>query len=297
MAAPATSSAQVALPDSVLPVDDTRPTMTDPHKAYISRRSLRANELTQPINFEVALQLPNFAELKRWVNAGEHISKAEMDSRYHPSPANYERVVAWLTQQGFTITRQDPSRIAVFASGGVDRLQSRLAMKFARVTADGNDFTSAISSPAVPADLAPLMVGINGLQPQLRMRRHAIRINSTSGPGAPYEPSQLAQAYDASSLYAAGITGAGQTIAIVIDTFPLTSDLNSFWSSYGVNRGSSTVTFIQAVAGTLPSPSGEESWIPSGAVPSLPERTCVSMPPRISLLRISTKPMRRSMPT
>jgi kumamolisin len=259
MAAPATSSAQVALPDSILPVNDTSPTAADPHKAYISRRTLRANELTQPINFEVALQLPNLAELERRVNAGEHISKAEMDARYQPSPANYERVVAWLTQQGFTVTRQDSSRIAVFASGRVDQLQNRLAVKFARVTADGSDYTSAISSPTVPADLAPLMVGINGLQPHLRMHRHAIRVNSTSGPGAPYEPSQLAQAYDASSLYAAGITGAGQTIAIVIDTFPLTSDLNSFWSSYGVNRGSSTVTFIQAVAGTLPSPSGEET--------------------------------------
>jgi kumamolisin len=262
----AASAVQISLPGSVQAVDETPPTPMEPHKAYISRRILGASEKAQTLNFEVALQMQNFTELQKRVANGERISPQEMAAKYYPTAADYQKIVNWLAQQGFTIRRQDPSRMAVFAGARIDRLQASLSVNFARVQADGTEYTSAISDPMVPLDLAPLMVGINGLQPHLRMHRHSIvrrsivRKSSQTGPGAPFEPSQLAQAYDASSLYASNITGTGQSIAIVIDTFPSPSDLTAFWSDFGVNRASgSTVTFIQVVAGTLPAPSGEET--------------------------------------
>jgi kumamolisin len=250
---------RVPLVDSGVPVDEIPPTVENPHKAYISRKILTARERTEIVNFEVVLQMPNFAELQQRVAKGERISAQEMAAKYYPAAADYQKVLDWLIQEGFTIRRQDPSRMAVFASATVDQLESRLSMTFGRVAMDGIESTSAISAPMVPPDLASIMVGINGLQPTFRLHRHSLRRASTSGPGAPYEPGQLAQAYNASSLYTDNITGAGQTIAIVIDTFPLTSDLTTFWSDFGIDRGSGTVTFIQAVSGTLPAPSGEET--------------------------------------
>jgi kumamolisin len=257
---PAASPTPTALSGSVQPVD-AAPSPTEPHRAFVSRSTLRSTEQSQTLNFEVVLQMKNFAELQQRVAQGARIAPAEMAARYQPSAADYQKVVDWLVQQGFTIRRQDPSHVAVFASGQVNRLAGRFSMKFARVTQDGTEYTSAITAPAVPADIGALLVGINGLQPHLRPHRHMI--NSTSGAGAPFEPSQLAQAYNATPLYNYDITGQGQTIAIVIDTFPNTSDLSAFWTDFGVNRGSATVSFIDVVqppAGdSLPAPSGEET--------------------------------------
>ena len=255
----AASRPPVPLTGSVQSVDSTPPTPDEPHKPFISRRGLHANELTQNIDFEVVLNMQNFSELQQRIARGERISHDEMEARYYPTAENYQLVVAWLEQQGFTIRKQDPSRMAVFATGRVDLAQKAFSMTFGRVTQDGTEYTAATSAPVVPAELAAVVMGINGLQPFSRAHRHLVRKLSTTGAGAPFEPSQLAQAYAASSLYTYNISGLNQTIAIVIDTFPLQSDLNTFWSNYGVNRGTSTVSFIQVVSGTLAAPSGEES--------------------------------------
>lgn len=252
----ATTGATVALPHSVVAVD-AAPNPARPHRAYVSRRTLRSDELAGTLDFEVVLQMHNLGDLQARVARGEHISNAEMAAKYQPTAADYQTVVNWLTQEGFTIEQQDPSHLAVFASGTISQLKNKLSLTFARVMQDGTEYTSAISAPVVPATIGGLLVGINGLQPHLQMHHHVI--NSTTGAGAPFEPSQLAQAYDASPLYGYNITGSGQTIAIAIDTFPLMSDLTTFWSDFNVNRGSSTVTFIQVVSGKLASPSGEET--------------------------------------
>jgi kumamolisin len=253
----AAAAGSVPLSHSIQAVDGVPPSPAEPHKAYISRGTLRPDELAQTLNFEVVLQMRNFSELQGRVAKGERISVAEMASKYQPAAADYQTIVNWLTQQGFTIRKQDPNHLAVFASGKVSELKTKLSMTFARVTQDGTEYTSAISAPVVPTTIGNVLVGINGLQPHLRMHHHIV--NSVSGAGAPFEPSQLAQAYDATTLYNDNITGSGQTIAIVIDALPAMSDLTEFWTDFGVNRGSSTVTFIQVVAGTLPAPSAEET--------------------------------------
>ena len=235
----------------------------DPHRPFVSRNALQQGEVAAEMEFEVTLKMRNFAELQRRVGSGERISPAEMAEKYFPLGADYQAVVDWLTGQGFTITRRDDNHLAVFARATVGKIQQVMQVNFARVTRDGVEYTSAITPPNLPATLSPLLVGVNGLQPHLRARKHAIpaamKANSLTGTNPPYLPSQVAQAYQASALYSAGVTGTGQSIAIVIDTFPLTSDLQNFWSTYHVNQSINNIQFIQVITGTLPAPSGEES--------------------------------------
>jgi len=148
--------------------------------------------------------------------------------------------------------------MAIFASGTVNQIKEAMQVNFAKVTFAGTEYTSAVTAPSLPATISPLLVGINGLQPHLRARKHVVRPDATSGT-ASYTPAQIAQAYQASGLYSANITGAGQTIAIIIDTFPATSDLISFWQTNGVSQSINNIEFIQPVAGTLAAPSGEET--------------------------------------
>ncbi len=250
------SAAPVQLDKSICPIDTAAPPagQASPHGAYFTRRSLRADETTEPLEFEVALRMPNFAELQARVARGQRISPQEMAAKYEPSAADYAQVTAWLTAQGFTITRPSATRTAVFARGTIGQIQSAMQLTFARVSNGSAEFTSAISAPSVPAAIAPLLVGVNGLQPNVRPHRHLIqRTNSLTGSNPPYLPSQIAQAYNATPLYASNLTGAGQSIAIVIDTFPNTSDLTSFWSTYNVNQSLANISLIN-VSGTATLP-------------------------------------------
>jgi kumamolisin len=251
--APGQTAPRVSSPQSIREIGVTP-------GAAIARTTLTAAEAGATIDFEVALRMRNFAELQQRVARHEHIERAEMAAKYHPLAGDYAAVLAWLKSQGLTVVAEDPNQLAVFARGTVAQLSAAFQASFARVTFRGQEYTAATSAPTLPAEIAPVVLGINGLQPHLRPQKHlrtaAMGKQSTSGNGPPFLPSQIALAYNGSNV---NQTGAGQTIAIVIDTFPANSDLTSFWSQAGVAQSLSNIQEIQVVSGTLPAPSGEET--------------------------------------
>ncbi len=255
------SPGMVTLPDSVRQVDVAPPSgPIDPTRPLITRKTLKAAETSATIRIEVALKMRNFIDLQARISRGDQVTSAEMASRYEPLASDYDKVASWLATDGLTITRRDSHHMAIFAEGPVSLVQKALRVTFARVSLQGTEYTSAITAPSVPAAIAPLLVGINGMQPHIRPHRHILmpKAASTSG-GASYLPRQIATAYHVASLYSSGIDGTGQTIAIVIDTFPASSDLEAFWKLAGVSQSISNIQFIQAVKGQLPQPSGEET--------------------------------------
>jgi kumamolisin len=253
---------QIALPDSVRPVDAIAPATTGPHKPWIKRLALKQAEIDAPMRFEIALKMRNFPDLQARVARGEHISAREMAAKYEPLASDYQSVAAWVASQGLVLTRTDSHHFGIFARGKVSQVRKALGVSFARVAVDGMEYTSAITAPSVPAAYSSLLLGINGLQPHIRAHRHFLRKadlpNALSG-GASYLPAQIAAAYDATGLYNSNITGSGQAIAIVIDTFPSISDVTAFWKAASISQSTANLQFIQAVSGQLPKPSGEET--------------------------------------
>jgi kumamolisin len=223
----------------------------------ISRAGLTSAEQEAPLEIEVALKMRDYDELIQRVGRGDRISRAEMASRYAPQRTDYERVEAWLEAEGLRIVAPESSSFALFATGTVAQCARAFQVTFARVASDDGEYTSAISPPSIPTDLAGLILGVNGLQPHLHPRKH-LRFSSapTGSSTFPYLPAQIAGAYNASGLTQ---NGAGQKIGIVIDTFPLASDLSTFWSFCGIGQTLANIEEVQVVSGTLPAPSGEES--------------------------------------
>jgi kumamolisin len=182
-------------------------------------------------------------------------------------------VIGWLTSQGFTITKTDPNHLGVFVAGTVRQVQQALQVNFGRVLVANNVYVSAVTAPSVPASLAPLMVGVNGLQPHIKAHKHtqrvpvqSTRITLTAGGLAspspqtanrpPFLVDEILKAYNANGL---PLSGSGEKIAIVIDTFPNDSDLTSFWAINGLNQDLSHIEKVQVASGTLPAPTGEET--------------------------------------
>ena len=56
-----------------------------------------------------------------------------------------------------------------------------------------------------------------------------------------------------------GLTGKGQTIAILIDTVPEDSDLQAFWTRNAVPLTAGRITKINVGGGVLPTTEGEET--------------------------------------
>jgi kumamolisin len=150
------------------------------------------------------------------------------------------------------------------------------------VTKNGVSYVSAQNAPSLPIEVAGAVRSINGLQPFRQANKHLLRIHPQDGNRAtpdaggvvpnianapPYLVSEILKAYNADNL---GVSGKGQTIAILIDTFPADSDLTAFWARNGVTVTLAQVQKINVSGGALPSPSGEEtldaSWS-SGIAP------------------------------
>jgi kumamolisin len=255
-------SSSVLFPNSIGKVETwTQAGPPDPHRPWITRATLTSEEVAAEMDFEVALKMRNFFELQARLARGERISPQEMEAKYDPLPSDAKAVADWLTSRGFIITRQGGNHLAIFARGTVGQVEQAMQIHFAKVSYEGKSYTSTVTPPSLPANLSAAVLGINGLQPHIRPHKHVImKPASLTGTNPPYLPSQIAQADDATGLYNSNITGAGQSIAIVIDTFPAESDLTSFWQTCGISQQTlSNITFIQVVSGTLPAPSGEET--------------------------------------
>jgi hypothetical protein len=208
----------------------------------IVRRQLTAAENGAALGIELVLPMRNFEDLQRRVARGERISAEEMTVKYFPRAEDYAAVLGWVRAQGLTVAREDPNRLGVLARGTVGQVGASFQTAFARVRYRGAEFTSAVAPPSVPESVAPLLLGVNGLQPHLRMRTHLRKQALTPrNQGSYYLPAQISKAYNAAGL---GATGAGQTIAVVIDAFPSNGDLTDFWQAAGSSITAANVSFV-----------------------------------------------------
>jgi kumamolisin len=206
-----------------------------------------------PVHFQLALKLRNFSELQDRLAAGQQVAYAELERQFLPTAQDYGRVVAWLRGEGLTIERTVRDRMTVAAAGTVASVSRALGVNFMHIISEGREYASAFSAPKAPAALSGIVASVNGLQPHLHLNK-LIRFSPQATSG--FIPADILGAYAAAGL---SERGANTTTAIIIDTFPDTSDLTTFWNDAHVPQSLSNITFIQAVPGTLPAPSGEES--------------------------------------
>jgi len=226
--------------------------------AKVVRSQLTQTEYQATLGFSVALKMHNFAELQERVGKIEIISLDEMTARYYPTLANYKMVADWLISQGFVVKPADKCNLSVFASGTVTQIERAFATKFARVNFASVESSSALIAPSLPAVVAGEVLGINGLQTHLAPKPHSYiaagQPQKLTNNLPPYTVNEIANAYHAAGL---GVNGSGQKIAIVIDTFPASSDLALFWQGNAIAQSLNNIEEVQVVGGQLPSPSLE----------------------------------------
>ncbi|OLE53673.1 MAG: hypothetical protein AUG51_12495 [Acidobacteria bacterium 13_1_20CM_3_53_8] len=258
--------------------------------------------------FSLAIPPQAQAQLEERVARGEVVPLAELQKDYTPSPASRESLVGWLKKEGFEIMEVSDDGTSVYARASVDHIEKSLEVNMTRVTKDGITYTAAQNAPSLPANVGKDVHAIIGLQPFRQAHKNSRkcfpsggnRISLPTGGAAkkgaakkgvtkkaaakvgaaaagpspniqnapPYLVQEILKAYNADGL---SVTGKGQTIAILIDTFPNDADLKAFWKRNNLPNTLKQIKKINVKGGQLPPPEGEESldveWA-SGIAPS-----------------------------
>jgi kumamolisin len=251
---------------------------------------------TMTLLFSLEIPQDAQAQLEERVARGEVVPIEELQRNYSPNPADVEALVSWLKAQGFQITQVSQDGTSVYAQASVDQIEQSLGVKMVRVTKDGLTYTAAQNAPSLPADVGKGVHAIIGLQPFWQAHKHnrkrvprggnreSLAANEAATPTAspnienspPYLVQEVLKAYSADGL---SVTGNGQTIAILIDTFPADEDLQAFWKRNSVATTLQQIEKINVGGGHLPAPEGEETldveWA-SGIAPGAKVRVYAS---------------------
>jgi kumamolisin len=224
--------------------------------------------------FSLAIPAEAQKELEARVARGEVVPPEELQKRYAVGKGDVKVLVDWLKKEGFKVGKVTKDGTAVYASARVDQIEKSLGVEMVRVTKDGLTFTAARNAPSLPAEVAGSVHAIVGLQPFRRAHKHgrkqlptrgnraSVKSGSAATPSPnvanapPYLVREILKTYNADGL---SVTGKGQTIAILIDTFPVDSDVRTFWRRNSIPGTTSRIAKINVKGGTLPAPEGEET--------------------------------------
>ncbi len=236
--------------------------------------------------FSLALPDSAQADLQKMVAEGRTVSPAQLNKKYAADANDAKALTSWLKSQGFKIEKVSADRTSVYAQGTVEQIEKALNVNMVRVTKDGITYTAAQDAPSLPASVGKSVSAIVGLQPFRRAHKQFRICVPQSGVPAPvrrasratakgagagkkakavptksavhngYLVSEILKAYGADGLT---VTGKGQTIAILIDTFPTAADLKAFWKLNKLKTKISQITMINVNNATLPPQEGEET--------------------------------------
>lgn len=202
-------------------------------------------QLQRPAELEKELQQfidelhdPKSPNFHKWLTAqqfGERFGVAQQD---------VDTVTRWLESFGFRVNYVYPSFMLIDFSGNASQVRAAFHTEIHYLDVQGTRHVANMSEPQIPAALARAVAGIVSLHDfkphgahQMRRPSAAFTFPGKSG-GTEYGmvPGDLATIYNLNPLFNSGVSGQGQTIALIENTDLFsTSDWNTFRSTFGLS--------------------------------------------------------------
>jgi subtilase family serine protease len=182
---------------------------------------------------------PNF---RHWITA------AEQGERFGVAQEDIDAITGWLRSHGFTVTHVYPNRMVIDFSGNAGRIRDAFHTEIHNLQVGKQPHIANMSDPQVPAALAPAIHGVVSMHNFRPEAFHRLRTDYTfSGCGAncyALVPEDFQTIYNLTPLYAAGITGTGQTVAVVEDTNAFGSDWATYRTKFKLASYGGTLTTV-----------------------------------------------------
>ena len=214
--------------------------------------SLGAAGASTQVDLTLGLRGRNPQRLAALLADGHTVTPAEYTSEFGPDPALAEAAVALLRARGFIVTWSASSGL-IAADGPAPAVATLLDVTIGNYRlADGTIFYASLDQPRIPAQLAPIVTSVTGLDSYTKTRSHAVRAGGLT-------PTDVLAFYNLQSLRNAGLDGAGQTVVLPeIDNLPNLSDLDKFATKFGLPPFEPLLTVKRDPSwGTPEAPAGE----------------------------------------
>jgi hypothetical protein len=210
----------------------------------------RPAELEQElVNLMDEQQRKGSAQYHHWLTA------QEFGDRFGVSRQDIETVSNWLQNHGFRVDGVPISGMVIEFSGTAGQVKQAFHTEIHNVEVDGVAHIANMSDPQIPAALTGVVKGVHALhnfmphsmvkkRPQFTFDCPAANCGSDTTLYA-VGPQDLATIYNLNPAFAAGYTGAGQTIVVIEDTNILNaSDVATFRSAFGLSGYSGTFSQV-----------------------------------------------------
>ena len=173
---------------------------------------------------------------------------------YGPAQSDVDQVTAWLRRQGLTVNGVSPSGMSIDFGGSAGRVSAAFGTPLHTVLRGLETHIANMAAPAIPAALAPVVVGVtlSNFFPVPAMTHVTPNYTANTPYGTYYAvtPQDFATIYNINPLrssnnfYGAPITGAGVTVALVEQTKIRERDWTSFRTKFGLGGYKGTLSLI-----------------------------------------------------
>ncbi len=176
-------------------------------------------------------QDPHSANYRRWLTPEQYAA------RFGMSDSDLAQVTSWLKAQGLTVDGFSRARTRVFFSGTAAQVESVFHTELHRYLVNGQMSLANATEISVPQAISGMVLGVRGLETFRPLPRARVaRPNFTSHVSGSHfvSPGDFATIYNLNPLYAAGLDGTGETIAVVGQTQIHTADIDAFRTAAGL---------------------------------------------------------------
>ncbi len=240
-----------------LPHDATRLGAVDPAQAVALEVVLAPSHPQELASLLHALSNPSSPDYQHWLAPGEFAR------RFGPSRAHVAAVVDWLHRVGLSDTTVSDGRVKVHATSRSASAALRVSMSRYRL-ANGEEGFSTRDAPLVPRAVASHITAIVGLTEMGKLQPHhqvGRRLGASSTTSAQpraiscatsiqqqanklegWTTRQIAAKYQVPALWNAGLTGAGQTIALYELEPHAADDTAEYLTCFGLHNTITTRT-------------------------------------------------------
>lgn len=190
---------------------------------------------------EAALE-SHIAQLHDSTSANFHhwLTAEEFGQSFGVAKSDVDTVSAWLTSHGFTVHGAQSSGTVVDFSGTAGMIREAFHTEIHNLDVNGVAHFANMSDPRIPAALAPVIAGVVSMHnfhptPLLKPRGAYTYTDTYGNIWYALVPGDIAKIYNMAPLFKQGLSGEGQTIMVVEDTYLYsTADWTTFRNTLGL---------------------------------------------------------------
>jgi len=178
-------------------------------------------------------QDPKSANYHKWLTPEQFADRFGLTAR------DIDQVTQWLRSEGLQVGDVARGRHWITFSGTADRVGRALGAQFHRYRVKGEDHVANVDEPSVPAALASVVAGFDGLHDFAPRPLHVMApadtpANNVTTTSHAIAPDDFATIYNVKPLYDAGIDGTGIGIAVIGQTAIDLADIQAFRKLYNL---------------------------------------------------------------